>query len=110
MPTALNGKQKYVVLYRNLKLYFELWNCTKKIRRVHSFSQSAWIAPFINFNTEKKNNAKKFENDFFKLMNNATNRKSVENVRSRNYFKFVNNEKQLIKWTANRRICLFCVQ
>ena len=35
------------------------------------FDESHWLAKYINFNTEKKKEAKDFEKDYFKLMNNA---------------------------------------
>ena len=40
--------------------------------RVISFKQKAWMAPYIEFNSEKRKTAKSdFEKDFFKLLNNS---------------------------------------
>ena len=43
-----------------------------KIQRVLQFDEAPWLAKYINFNTEKRKEAKTaFEKDYFKLMNNA---------------------------------------
>ena len=43
-----------------------------KIHRVSQFNESTWLAKYINFNTEKRKEAKNdFEKDVFKLMKNA---------------------------------------
>jgi hypothetical protein len=68
----LSSKQKYVVHYRNLKLYQSLGLKVTKVHRALKFQQSAWLKPYIEFNTNKRKLASsKFEQDFFKLMNNS---------------------------------------
>ena len=42
-----NEKHRYVLLYRNLKLYLQLGLLLKKIHRVIGFCQSAWMRPYI---------------------------------------------------------------
>ena len=44
-------KEKYVVHYRNLKLYKSLGINITKIHRAIMFKQTAWMAPYIQFNT-----------------------------------------------------------
>jgi hypothetical protein len=96
-PTLLN-KSKYVVHYRNLKFYLEQGMILKKIHRVVSFTQSPWMKTYIDFNTNERAKAKyDYEKDFFKLMNNATFGKTMENVRKRIQFELVNNETRFTK-------------
>ena len=53
----LNDKIKNVLHYENLRLYLELGMELVKIRRILQFNQSAWIKPYIDFNTAKQKEA-----------------------------------------------------
>ena len=81
---TLEGKEKYVLHYRNLQLYLRQGMRLKEVHRVLVFDQEPWMEPYIRMNTEFRKQAKNdFETDFFKLMNNSVFGKTMENKRSR---------------------------
>ena len=84
IPT-LHDKEKYVLHEEDLKLYLSLGLRLKRVYRVLQFNERPWLKPYIDFNTEKRENAKNsFENDFFKLMNKSIfGKKTMENIRKR---------------------------
>ena len=74
----------------------------KKIHRVLKFNKSHWLKSYIEFNTQKRIEAEKNDKDgkaFYKLVNNAIYRKTMENLRNRINVKLVNNEKNYLKCT-----------
>ena len=97
----LSNKTKYVLHYRNLQLYLSLGIKMIKIHKALKFKQSDWIKKYIDFNTKKRMNAANdFEKDFFKLMINSFYGKTIENLKKRINVRFVNNEKDFLKYTS----------
>jgi len=91
--------KNYVIHYRNLKFVKALGAEIGTIHNVISFSQSTWLKPFIDFNTEKRQNAKnKFEKEFFKLIINSIYGKTMENVRNRMQLHLTTDDENARKW------------
>ena len=101
-------KKNYLVHYRLLKFYLRHGMIVDKVHEIISFKQSRWLEKYINFNTQKRNQAvNDFEKDFYKSLNNAFYGKTMENVRNLSKIKFVKKDdyretiKQQSKLTFN---------
>ena len=95
-----SNKKNYLIHYRMLKFYIRHGMLVDKIHNIISFKQSRWLEKYINFNTQKRNEAKNdFEKDFYKLLNNAFYGKTMENVRNRLKIKFIKKDeyREIIK-------------
>ena len=98
----LNNKSNYVLHYRNLKFYIQQGLVITKIHRVLTFKQSAWLAPYIDYNTKCRAASKsKFGKEYYKLMNNAVFGKTNENLRNRMRVEAITDRKIALK-----RVCL----
>ena len=95
-----SDKKNYLVHYRMLKFYLRHGMIVDIIHNIISFRQSRWLEKYINFNTQKRNQAvNDFEKDFYKLLNNAFYGKTMENVRNRLKIKFIKKDdyREIIK-------------
>ena len=82
LVSHLGSRKDYVIHYLELQYYVKLGMIIDEVSEILSFDQTNWLAPYIAFNTEKRQGAKNaFEKDFFKLMNNSVYGKTMENVR-----------------------------
>ena len=100
VPNLIN-KNNYVIYYRNLQQCLELEMKLKKIHRILKFKQKDWMEPYIDFNTQKRNEAaNEAGKNHFKLLNNAAYGKTMENMRKRIKIRVVKNSKDFIKYTS----------
>ena len=88
----LANKSIFAFHDRDLQLYLSLGIKLVSVHKVSKFKQSDWLKKYIDFNTDKrKNAANSFEKDFFKLMNNSTFGKAMENLRKIINIRLVND-------------------
>ena len=73
----------------------------KKVHRGIRFEESEWLKPYIDFNTKLRTKAEnKFEENFFKLMNNSVFGKTMENIRKRKVVKLLSDRNKAKKYVA----------
>ena len=95
-------KRNYVVHYRNLQFYIKHGLVVLNVHKVLQFTQRRWLAPYIDFNTEKRKAAtSNFEKDFYKLLNNSLFGKTMESLRKRIDVKLVTEQIQAERYIAN---------
>ena len=75
------------------------------IKQKLEYSKSEWLKPYIELSIKKRKEAKakgdKFGDVFFKLMNNASYGKTIENVYNRQDVELVNDVDRYIKFVEN---------
>ena len=93
------SKMNYVVHYRNSKYYLSQGLILTKVHRILEFTQSNWIKPYIDFNTQKrKESTTEADKNLFKLLNNAVYGKTTGNMRKRIKTRITTNEKGFLKY------------
>ena len=94
-------KKNHVIHYRNLKYYLLKGWIFKKVHKILEFKQSAWMKPYIDFNTQKRKEAtNEADKNLFKLLNNDVYRKTMENMRKRIKIRITTNEKDFPKYSS----------
>ena len=82
LSPSLYDKEGYVCHIKTLQLYIELGIHITSVDKTLSFDQDSWLFNYIEFNSDKRANAKsKVERDFFKLIINSLFGKTLESVR-----------------------------
>ena len=56
---SLFPKKNYILHYQTLKLYVQLGMKVERLHRAKAFSQSKWLAPYVQLNKQKRKEAKK---------------------------------------------------
>ena len=94
----LTDKRHYVTHYKCLKFYLSQGMQLTKIHRIISFSQSAFMRPFIDYCNANRQNAKtEFESSLYKLLPNAVFGKTCENLRQRVNLRLVTDSRKLVR-------------
>ena len=105
----LGPRKNYVIHYQELQYYVKLGMVVDEVSEILSFDQTNWLEPYISFNTEKRNEAKKagntFLSDFFKLMNVSVYGKTMENVRKYQDVKIMKNNNERDEKAFLKKVC-----
>ena len=97
----LMPKNNYVIHYKNLQYYLSQGQVFKKVHKILEFKQSAWMKPYIDFNTQKRKEAtNEADKNLFKLLNNAVYEKTMKNIRKRIKIRITINEKDFLKYAS----------
>ena len=92
---GLNDKNNNSIYIWALKQALNHGLILKKVHAVISFTQDAWLKPYIDMNTQlRMKAANDFEKDFYKLCNNSVYGKTMENVRKHSNIQLVTTNKK----------------
>ena len=117
----LANKTGYIAHYSTLQEYIKMGVKVTKVHRGIQFTQKAWMAEYINFNTFKRSQARnEFEKNFWKLMNNSSFGKTIEQKRRRQNVVIVISAEQALRYTnkptvqkiipINETTCIFLMK
>ena len=99
---TFHPRKNYVLHFKNLKLYLNLGMTLKKIHRVLSFKQKAFIKPFIELCTNARQQSNtSFEQNQYKLVANSTYGKTIQNVRNYLNVKLHVKKEPMLKAASN---------
>ncbi len=105
---TLHKKFNYTVHYRTLQLYVQLGLKITKVHRVLQFRQSKWLQPYVTYNGElRKQSSNRFEQDFYKLMNNSAYGKTCESKRNRNRLFILRTREEVLEKVAKPTMSSF---
>ena len=97
----LRAKTRYVLHYRALQQCVRLGYKVTAIHRALWFTQSRFLAGYIDLNTRLRAAAtNEFEKRLFKLMNNAVYGKTIENVEKRVNVVLTSDDKAIRKYAS----------
>ena len=89
--TTFYDKKNYMIHERYVKLALDHGLKLVYIHNVIRFKQATFMKSYIDFTTQKRTEVKNdFEEDFFKLLNNAVYGKTLENMQ--------NHVKMRVRW------------
>ena len=101
LVAILEDKERYVVQISPLKQALNHGLKLKKVHRLITFRQEAWLKPYIDMNTKLRANTKSnFQKDLFKPTNNSVFDKTMENVRNHRDIKLVTTNERRKKLVA----------
>ena len=94
----LYDKRNYVIHIQPLNQALKRGLILERVHQVIEIDQSAWMKPYIYFNTQLRTKATNdFEKDFLKLMNDAVFGKMIENIRKHRNIKLVTSRESYLK-------------
>ena len=101
MIQTLFDKKNYALHCKLLNLYVSLGLIVAKVHCVLQFKQANWLAPYISLNSNKRQAASnKFEEKFYKLMNNAVYGRNCESKRRRSKLTIARDADQVVSYIS----------